>query len=217
VPGKAIDITGQTFGRLTAIEPAGQNASRGVMWRCQCDCGSEAVVAGSSLRNGHTRSCGCLHDELAVVKMAKLGASSRTHGQSHERRSTYATWQSMLQRTRDPERIYYAARGITVCDRWEPKRGGSFENFLADMGERPDGMSIDRIDSAGNYTPDNCRWATQLQQQHNRRGVTKLLVRARIVAAVKRGEPRAAIATKYGVSVKTVWNHAKRAKRRAPT
>lgn len=164
-----VDIAGQTFGRLTAIAPAGRYR-RSITWRCQCTCGKEAVVEGSLLRSGHTRSCGCLHDELSAVRMAKVGASTRTHGRAVERSGTYVSWEAMLYRTRDPSRAYYAARGIVVCDRWDPKKGGSFENFLLDMGERPDGMSIDRLDSRGNYTPENCRWATSKQQRANRHG-----------------------------------------------
>lgn len=162
-----IDIAGNRYGRLIAIAPAGKDRRRAIMWRCRCDCGNEAVICGTSLRNGHTRSCGCLHDELSAVRCAEVGRSTRTHGQSR-RTPTYISWEGMHQRcagSKGPESArYYADRGVTVCERWR-----SFENFLADMGERPDGKTLDRTDPYGNYEPSNCRWATPKEQRANRR------------------------------------------------
>lgn len=101
--------------------------------------------------------------------LERQSAAKTTHG--HAARgiisSTYRTWSSMLVRTTNPKHIgwkYYGARGISVCERWL-----AFANFLADMGERPDGKTLDRIDTDGNYTPDNCRWATRSEQRKNQR------------------------------------------------
>ena len=165
-----IDIAGQRFGRLVALEPVGRS-QRAVTWRCRCDCGNETVLRGTNLRNGHTRSCGCLHDELAVEKMRKVGASTRAHGQAVEQTPTYTSWESMWQRCRDPKREHYYQLGVSVCDRWR-----SFEAFLEDMGERPTGTTLDRIDSNGDYEPGNCRWATPQEQRANRRGPIRIKV-----------------------------------------
>jgi hypothetical protein len=152
-------MIGQRFGRLIVIGEAeryvapktGKPSRR---WLCRCECGGQAVSTASKLRSGHTKSCGCLQ------------AENRTkHG--HHGTGAYRTWDAMIQRChneRHTKFYMYGARGITVCDRWR-----KFENFLADMGERPDNASLDRIDGAGNYEPGNCRWATRREQQRNMR------------------------------------------------
>jgi hypothetical protein len=152
-----LDLTGQRFGRWLVIERSSSSS-----WRCVCDCGTERMLPTGTLRYGGTQSCGCLRRERAL-------ATNTMHGLRD--RPVYRTWASMLQRCRNPNAPgyeYYGDRGITVCARWDPQQGGSFSNFLADMGERPEGMSIDRIDNDGNYEPGNCRWATQAQQIANR-------------------------------------------------
>ncbi len=153
------DIAGKRFGRLTAVRPIGQNKYRAMIWLCSCDCGNNHTTTGSCLRSGESKSCGCL-------KADSLRAAHTTHG--HSRSRTYISWQKMHERCTNHKRHrfeHYGGRGIKVCKHWE-----KFENFLADMGERPPGTSIDRHpDNDGNYEPTNCRWATPKQQQENTR------------------------------------------------
>lgn len=148
-----IDITGQRFGRLVAIAPL-KSTSQGVRWECICDCGQRASVLTKKLRNGHTKSCGCLQATVHV-----------THGRT--RTPEYRAWQSMLARCDDPNGVMwhrYGGRGIKVCDRWRV-----FENFFADVGPKPGkGYSLDRIDNDGDYCPSNVRWATKIEQDTNR-------------------------------------------------
>lgn len=152
---------GERFGRLAAIEPAGQNSSRNYVWKCQCDCGKTAVVSASSLVGGRTRSCGCLRDEVRVAQ----GHANRTHGKRHSR--VYKIWLKVKDRCQNPKHVFfnmYGGRGISVCDRWLV-----FANFFADMGDVPDGCSIERIDNDRGYEPGNCRWATSTEQSRNKR------------------------------------------------
>lgn len=154
-----LDISGHRFGRLIAIAFARKDGRRH-MWLCICDCGKQSEVRKENLRSGNTTSCGC-HKRRCL--------DSTTHGYAAGKKSLlYRVWSSMLERCRNPNNRSYAdygGRGITVCERWH-----KFENFLADMGERPsDKHSIDRVDNDGDYAPSNCKWSTKMEQRHNRR------------------------------------------------
>ena len=134
-------------------------------WECLCECGNKTIVSASYLRNGKIKSCGCLRKEGNNTKHQH---TSRSHTPS----PTYSSWIKAKQRCNNPNVpnwVDYGGRGIKVCDRWLD----SFENFLADMGERPDGTTIDRINNDGNYEPGNCKWSTPKEQSNNRRDYKK--------------------------------------------
>jgi hypothetical protein len=160
--GRIKSKIGDVFHRLTIIDTAEAFKRSGTRFLCRCECGNERVVKQSHLRAETIKSCGCLISEIT----AKRNAS---HGKSKTR--IYNIWASMKARCFNPKKDkykYYGGRGVTVCERWR----NSFENFLADMGEPPSARhSIDRINNDGNYEPSNCRWATPLEQAHNKRNI----------------------------------------------
>lgn len=147
------DLTDKKFNKLKVIKRV---ANQGIqpMWLCKCDCGQYTIVRGHHIKTGHTKSCGCLVKETATK-----------HGYKHT--DTYRVWTGMKQRCNNkcnPKYQNYGGRNIVVCKRWL-----RFENFLADMGERPSDMSIDRIDNNQGYYPSNCKWSTAKEQSVNRR------------------------------------------------
>lgn len=157
VSKRTTDLTGKRFGRFVVLGmEIGPHPHK---WLCQCDCGTRKVVVGQSLRRGHSNSCGCAHKEWMSHKFTK-------HGKSNSQE--WNSWRSMIVRCRNPKgpsARNYIERGIDVCARW--KEG--FNAFLADMGPRPKGHSIERIDNEKGYEPGNCVWATPTQQTINRR------------------------------------------------
>lgn len=159
---KKLDISGQRFGRLVALDLRIDGKTS--KWRCLCDCGSESLVQCGSLVHGNTKSCGCLKRDVTIAR-------NTTHGQSvrGNRTTEHRTWLAIKERCYNPNADkyrYYGGRGITVCDRWR----GSFEDFFADMGPKPTRRhTIDRKDSNGNYDPLNCEWVTQAEQTRNTR------------------------------------------------
>lgn len=164
----AADMTGQRFGRLVVTGRAPNSDKPGdrvPRWHCRCDCGTDRVVRATLLRNGATRSCGCLMRERAATV-------NRSHGQSARGwTAEYRAWASMIQRCTNPKQRsypYYGGRGITIHPEWRE----SFPAFFRDVGPIPESggpWSLDRIDPDGNYAPGNVRWATRETQMNNMR------------------------------------------------
>lgn len=158
---KTIDLTGQKFGRLTAIERAGTDKKGCVKWLCHCDCGSTTITRGVCLRNGKALSCGCGNKE-AVTK------ANTKHGES--RSKLYRVWAGIKDRCYNPnlkEYKNYGLRGIKMCDEWLHNYV-AFREWAMSHGYT-DKLSIDRIDVNDDYKPANCRWITMEEQQNNKR------------------------------------------------
>lgn len=154
---------GQKFGRLSVLCSASPGPNGVTRWRCRCSCGGRKIVITSNLVHGRTQSCGCLHHEMMIKRNYR-------HGKIHT--PEYRCWKHINNRCyneSDPAYPDYGGRGIKVCSRWRRGNPVGFTNFRADMGQRPPGRSIDRINNDGNYNPSNCVWSTSVQQHRNRR------------------------------------------------
>lgn len=170
------DLVGLKFHRLYVVKVGGFDHRRNIRWECLCDCGGTTYQFAYDLRSGRVKSCGCW------VKDHPTGLKHGMARSAHKRNKTYSVWAAMIQRCtneRDANWGHYGGRGIGVCDRWLV-----FDNFLADMGEKPEGLTIDRVDNSTGYSKENCRWASRHEQGRNTRanvwitvdGVSKLQV-----------------------------------------
>ena len=162
--GKVIDLRGQKFDRLTVIKYCGVR-NHVAYWLCKCDCGNTLMVRGSSLRNGNTRSCGCLQRELSTQRLF-------LHGESKSR--LHNVWVCMMRRCHNPNLPayrWYGARGIKVCDDWHEYKNFKEWALLSGYDDNaPQGVcTLDRIDNNGDYEPSNCRWVTIQEQIRNMR------------------------------------------------
>lgn len=160
------DLTGNMFGRLRVLRYVGKDKGKYCVWECSCSCGTSIIVRGANLSSGNTSSCGCLH----VATATHTGRSNAVHGHAkHGSESpTYRSWVAMRYRCTNlhcTDWDCYGGRGVRICTRWL----NSFEAFLKDIGPRPKGKTLDRIDHNGHYVLGNVRWATPKQQAHNRR------------------------------------------------
>lgn len=188
------DLIGSRFGRLLVQARKGSNTRGRAVWLCLCDCGTSKTITGSDLQTGRVNSCGCLHDEVA-------GARFRTHGLSNS--PTYQSWCAMWTRCSNDESTgfeNYGGRGITICVRWQ-----TFKSFFADMGERPPGKTLDRIDNDSNYFPENCRWATRAEQNRKSRQVklsTEIVDELR--QCYSEGESLRSLGRKFNASHRTI-------------
>lgn len=161
-----VDIAGQQFGRLTALEPVWDN--KRTRWKCRCECGVVKLYDTGNLRSGSTTSCGCYRKEVSVKTMRTYRQAPK-HGNARRgpKPRSYTTWCGMKARCTNPNNVSYhryGGRGVTVCERWM----NSYVAFLEDLGEPESHQTLDRIDPDGHYEPGNVRWATSVQQARNK-------------------------------------------------
>lgn len=192
--GRPVDMLGKRFSRLVVERRNGSTPKKEFRWLCKCDCGNETTATGGELRRGNVQSCGCLSRDVHTT---------HGHNKRGERSRTYSIWSAMKTRATNlniPSAKDYSLRGIGICARWK-----DYANFLADMGEAPDGMSIDRINPDLGYSPQNCRWATASEQAQNTRASKLDAASVRSIRNLaSEGVPRRTLAFYYGVTDKMI-------------
>lgn len=183
------NLIGKKFGKLVPIRYIEK-----YKYLCRCDCDKEIIVTSANLKNGHTKSCGCLLKE----KLTKHG-----HTIKNNRSKTYLSWDNMIQRCTNPNNPEYKDYGgrnppIIVCDRWNPKSGGSFKNFLIDVGEIPKGLTFNRINNNKGYNPKNFNIITNKEQQRNKRN-------NKLITFNGRTQCMSAWAEEYNINTRTLY------------
>lgn len=187
---KKLDLTNKKFHRLTALRPCEKTNDGKIKWECLCDCGKTVFVAGTLLKSGKTKSCGCLQKE-------KISNIAKTHGYSKTR--LYKIWKGMRQRTKNsnnPSFNRYGERGITICKEWEIFL--NFREWALNNGYS-ENLTIDRIDNNKGYSPDNCRWATWKEQANNKSNVPKIALKGELHTCAEWGDI-------LGINYKTLRN-----------
>lgn len=173
---KRENLIDRAFSKLVVVNRAEDTRDGRPQWRCLCECGNFTIVSSRNLRSGGTKSCGCWRKE-------KIGQERKTHGMS--KTTIYYIWSGIRKRCMDrkhPQYHRYGGRGINICLRWRY----SFDNFLADMGERPSNRhSVERDDNDGDYEPNNCKWATAKEQANNRRNNRKMLFEGELLSVAE--------------------------------
>ena len=194
---KVVDRIGKKFGRLTVISFSHCDSKSTTYWNCLCNCGTSKIVRESRIKSGGTKSCGCLKKELLRIAKTKHGMCGTP---------IYKSWQLMKQRCYNSKNTMYkryGGRGIKVCKLWI----NSFENFYKDMGEKPKGKTIDRIDNNGDYKPSNCKWSTAKEQANNKSNSIHITVKGKTHTAIEWEQIRGLKAGKVSHRIGYGWSY----------